>query len=197
MSLLNDALKRAEKVKPEEAVFAAVPAPERVTLSRRFVPRHSILPVLILGILLLAGFFLWQWHAGVVEVKARTRPMPAREEVKPKPAPTEPSPKTNLPAVATATSTNAAPPVPPVSNSIVHSLASALTLWKSATAPARQTEYKLQGIFFFPRRPSAVINGETVFIGDRVDQAVVKAIGTNSAILAISNGQTQVIELPQ
>lgn len=51
-------------------------------------------------------------------------------------------------------------------------------------APPAPPPLKLQGIVFNPKRPSAVINGRTVFIGDRVREMRVVAIGRDTATLA-------------
>jgi len=53
---------------------------------------------------------------------------------------------------------------------------------------------KLQGIVFNPQRPSALVNGRTVFIGDRVREMRVVAI--SMATLTLSGaGQTNVLSL--
>ncbi len=55
---------------------------------------------------------------------------------------------------------------------------------------------KLQGIVFNPRRPSAVINGKTLFVGDRVAGFRVMAIGRDTATL-VGPGQTNVLTLEE
>jgi hypothetical protein len=53
----------------------------------------------------------------------------------------------------------------------------------------------LQGVVFSRTRPSAVISGKTVFLGDRVRDFRVMAIGQDSATL-VGNGRTNVLRLP-
>ncbi len=64
------------------------------------------------------------------------------------------------------------------------------------TPSAKPALPKLQGIVFNPRRPSAVINGKTLFLGDRVAGFRVVAIGPDSATL-VSGGQTNVLMLEE
>lgn len=55
-------------------------------------------------------------------------------------------------------------------------------------------ELKLQGIFFNPTRPSAVVNDRTVYVGDRVSGLQVRAITPKAVILA-SATETNVLSL--
>jgi len=57
-------------------------------------------------------------------------------------------------------------------------------------------ELKLQGIFFNPRRPSAVVNGKTVYVGDRVSGFHVFAITPATVTLGTAN-QTNVLSLSE
>src|SRR5262249_59559501 len=53
---------------------------------------------------------------------------------------------------------------------------------------------KLQGITFNPKRPSAMINGRVVFIGDKVRDLHVMTIRRDEVVLA-GSGQTNVLSL--
>lgn len=64
------------------------------------------------------------------------------------------------------------------------------------SAPATPPVPKLQGIVFNPRRPSAVINGRTLFVGERIAGFRVVAIGQDSATL-VGGGRTNVLTLEQ
>ena len=55
-------------------------------------------------------------------------------------------------------------------------------------------ELKLQGIFFNPTRPSAVVNERTVYVGDRVSGMHVRAITPKEVVLA-SSTETNVLSL--
>jgi hypothetical protein len=79
------------------------------------------------------------------------------------------------PATATATNTTAAVAAAPI---------------------AQPPPLKLQGVIFNPGRPSAVISGRTLFVGDRLGNMRVAAIGRDSATL-IGGGKTNVLTLEQ
>ena len=53
---------------------------------------------------------------------------------------------------------------------------------------------KMQGVNTSISQPSATINGQLYFVGDKVGAAVVTAIDQNSATLELS-GQTKVLYL--
>jgi hypothetical protein len=63
-------------------------------------------------------------------------------------------------------------------------------------APPKPAPLRLQGIVFNPSHPSALINGKTVYIGDKVGGFQVSEISQNSATL-INAGQTNLLELAQ
>jgi hypothetical protein len=48
--------------------------------------------------------------------------------------------------------------------------------------------FKVQGIIYDPVRPWAIINGKTVFVGDRVENLRVKTINRSSVILQAADG---------
>jgi len=64
------------------------------------------------------------------------------------------------------------------------------------SAPTTPPIPKLQGIVFNPRRPSAVINGRTLFVGERIAGFRLVAIGQDSATL-VGGGHTNVLTLEQ
>jgi hypothetical protein len=76
-----------------------------------------------------------------------------------------------------------APPPAPVTNFVA----------EAAPAPTFPT-LKLQGIFWRPSRPSAVINGKSLFIGEKVERATVKAIDEES-VTVTWNGEERVLTL--
>ena len=55
-------------------------------------------------------------------------------------------------------------------------------------------DLKLQGVIWSPSRPSAVINGKSVFVGEKVERAVVTAIEQESAKVTW-NGEERVLTL--
>jgi hypothetical protein len=54
--------------------------------------------------------------------------------------------------------------------------------------------FKLQGVFYRPANPSAVINGKVVYIGDKVEQARVLAIEMEEVLIEYK-GQRTVLSL--
>jgi hypothetical protein len=55
---------------------------------------------------------------------------------------------------------------------------------------------KLQGIFYRPNRPSALLNGKTVMIGGRSGEFLVVAI-TQQSVTVARAGKTNVLSLPE
>jgi hypothetical protein len=64
-----------------------------------------------------------------------------------------------------------------------------------ADAP-KPPAYKLQGIIYRPKNPSAVIDGKLVFAGSRVGEAHVLLIEKDAVTIVTSAGQTNLLELP-
>jgi len=99
-------------------------------------------------------------------------------------------PRTNQPtAVAVGTGSRAAN-ISTVSDSLSNNQV------PTEVAPPKPPPLKLQGVVFDPKRPSAVINGRTVFVGDRVREMRVAAITVNSAIL-VGSGRTNVLSMAE
>ena len=89
-------------------------------------------------------------------------------------------------AVTTLSSTNAASQTSGVSN-----VAPAVEPTLPKPEPLR-----LQGIVFNPKRPSTVINGRTLFLGDRIREFRIMAIRQDSVTL-VGGGRTNVLSLEQ
>lgn len=62
-----------------------------------------------------------------------------------------------------------------------------------ATEPA-PPPLKLQGIVYNPRRPSALINGRVVFVGDRIRDLKISAIHADNVVLT-GVGRTNLLNL--
>jgi hypothetical protein len=62
--------------------------------------------------------------------------------------------------------------------------------------PPKPAPLRLQAIFFNPKRPTAVISGKSVFVGDKVGDLRVLAIDQESATL-VGAGKTNVLTLAQ
>jgi hypothetical protein len=170
MSLINDALKRARQAQPENLAPADGPWLRPVERAPRGARPDFLMLALIGVVLVLAGVLLLQWfHSGDLIVRAKTIPAaPAPEAIH-----------------ATPASVQTAAVAQPATNLAV------------AVEPAKPPPivYKLQSIFYFPKNPSAVINGKTVHEGTVVGEARVVAIGQESATILMGSGETNILEL--
>jgi hypothetical protein len=62
------------------------------------------------------------------------------------------------------------------------------------TSPPGPPAIRLQAIVFHPTRPSAMINGKTLFVGDMLGEMRLMAIGRESVTL-VGGGQTNLLTL--
>ena len=60
--------------------------------------------------------------------------------------------------------------------------------------PTVQPDFRLNGIIFSDYRPSAIVNGQTVYLGDKVDGATVVGI-TRTSVTLHTNGQRKTYQL--
>jgi hypothetical protein len=188
MSLINDALKRATQAQP-----ATKPAPEMETTMKPAPPPRTVgLPVYFMPVLLfiISGacwFLVKGWDARrpsgtaakPLSVQARELPespgLPAGEGAE------LPIPKNRQFAL------NDTPT--PVAGTAAEATGS------TPAAGATAVEgFRLQGIFYRPNNPSAVVNSRTVFVGDRIANAQVKAIDQRSVTLDCA-GEIKVLTL--
>lgn len=195
MSFINNALKRAADERPADKSPAA--GPQLLPVDCPPSRAHSNLPLLALiaVVLLLSGFMMWAWfRAGKDDdLKARARASdaavkaasePAKMPIAPVIAPiAEKKPEVNSSSNAVAAEKTAPEPVTKAAPAV------------EAPKPAPVT-YKLQGILYQPGRSSAVINGKTVYAGERVADARVVSISVDTVVLVNAQGQTNLLELP-
>ncbi len=204
MSLINDALKRATQTPPP----AVPPAGADPSLRPVEYHRPSTLPLVLVPLLLLAIFSLaaWLFYEGWKQsrraksanadlpVAARhfpansTEPSQSAKQTKAeKPPRTEPllpgGPRPSQMATAPAPTETAPPATNPPA--------------PVAPAPPPKPTFpvlKLQGIFYRPSNPSAVINSKTVYRGDKIERAKVVNIEADSVTVEWE-GQTKVLTL--
>ena len=214
MSLINDALKRASRAQPPPAPPAG---PPMTPAEQRRPPQWSVLlvPVLLLGVMVVATWFFWSAAKRWPQAIAQTPPqrVAAREPV----APAESG--TSLPfadalsrsaavaqqvssrqsaaesAFPAANLTGGAAALPPA-NSSNAGAAPPLTNPPPVTEPPKPAAppLKLKAICYRPSNPSVLINTKTLFLGDKIGDARVIAIDQESVQL-LSKGQTNVLTL--
>lgn len=205
MSLINDALKRAKQVQQEQPARTE-PGPQLRPIEARPVERNALalmLPAVALVILGLGCFVVWNSlaHKPQATTAAQFEQLSAAA---PAALPTA-LPIESAASVATA-------PVAQFGNSPIvvptTSTASAFSQRESSSAEVpsgtqaaveaatpKPAMPKLQAIFYHPTRPSAMINGKSVFLGDKVGELRVAAIDQESITLA-GGSQTNVLTLP-
>jgi hypothetical protein len=65
---------------------------------------------------------------------------------------------------------------------------------RQPTSPPSEPAYKLQAIFYRNAKASAVINGQTVFVGEDIDGAKLLSI-ERQFVRVVANGKTNVLKL--
>jgi hypothetical protein len=220
MSLVNDALKRAK-----EAQEQAAPPPPSQMQFRPVEPEHQLrhglgllVPVSLAVVALLALVLAWRWAQGHriteprearaatrTEVPANAAPppvsAPAAETTLASPGESSPlsrSEPRSTPAMGLADSSGKTESNTTASPAADRKEENEATN-SAAIAPASQPKpppLRLQAIVFNPKRPSALISGKTLFIGDKLGDARVVAIDQDSATL-VGSGKTNVLSLPE
>jgi len=211
MSLINDALKRAKQAQKQDPPPAVPGAPLRpAEIAARRAPTVGILwlllGALLLGVTAAVLFFLVLrgGKTGAPTIAQRNtppatatpvKPAPPAEPIKspavtaaPKPAPI--SPPAEPPVVTTP-----APPAPTTAP-VTPAETTPLTNAPAPVVVAAPALPKLQGILYRSDRPSALLNGKTVFVGSRSGEFQVVAI-TQESVTVVRAGTTNVLSLVQ
>jgi hypothetical protein len=191
MSLINDALKRAKQAQQENPPttppleFRPVePAQGESRRPTLLVVALSLVVVSILGLAGLLVCFVTQSSQSPLPVAARMADAPVPPSV---PPPVEPA-RAPQPVVPPPAGEVAEHPDEPDTNGVPVGAA----LVEALPPPA----LKLQGIFFNPNNPSAVVNGRTVYLGDRVNGFRLVAVSPVAATFA-SATETNVLSLSE
>jgi hypothetical protein len=222
MSLINDALKRAKQAQqqaPPPAELELQFRPADPAAESAPGPGLSIVAVLV-TVAIFGGIGFWYFSGPKSPARARSVPTesptaPAdanasRGEVSASPAefPAKAAHVSET-SVASPAETAGASPVAVVTQPAIPATstepASSATNSQSVAgtngtavaqpSPPQPAPLKLQGIVFNPKRPSAVINGKSLFRGDRIGAFRVLAIGPDSVTL-VGGGRTNVLTLP-
>jgi len=221
MSLINDALKQAGKAQqenpPPESNLHFRPAEERP--HRSYTP-PAIMYAVFVVVLVLGGLLVLMAvrkspetvkastpaksskAPAISDVPASAAPVEANPIVfPPKPvAPPVAEPPPATPTTTTATSSPTPPQEAPKAVNVPTELTATPITSTNVTAvappvePPKPAKPKLQGISYNPTRPSAVINGRTLYVGDRMGEYNVREI-TKDAVTLVSATQTYVLSL--
>jgi hypothetical protein len=195
MSLINDALRRAKEAQ-ERAPSAPTPhLPFRPVEPAQLNARRGLgllVPATGAVVVLLGLLVVWLWthtRGGAAPTEVNARTPNAQPAMIPTPAPPPPTS-----AIASAREAEAAAAL--IDNQIANMEESdaADASAMAAVEPPQPAPLKLQGILYHPKQPSAMISGRTVFVGDKVGELRVAAIGKDSAVL-VGAGQTNVLSL--
>jgi cytoskeletal protein RodZ len=214
MSLINDALKRAREAQTENPT----PPPDLPLRAAESSPRRNFgLPLLPLAALLVAlalgGALVFMAlqkqnaapqvvHAAQADTTSAAIPSPAATTP---PITTSAAPTTTAPAPdvrSTASAPVATQTQSPVATPVIDSPSGSTPDAPAAASnpePPKPAVPKLQGIFYNPSRPSAVMNGKTVYVGSRVGEArdfLVLAISRESVTVG-NRSQTNVLVLAE
>ncbi len=215
MSLINEALKRAKEaqqqvtVEPSSGpVLRPVEPAQMPPQSFRLLPPISLGIIFVLGVILVLQV-LQKGRSGVAaEPKpltvAAAKPAPevtgpvSQPVSQPTPAPSgkQPSAPAVQQAAAKAPSTVPAAPASTAQQTAVAPATPAITAAPVIAQPVAPAPppLKLQGIVYNPARPSALISGRTLFVGDRFDEMKVTRISQSQVVL-VGSGKTNVLTL--
>ena len=222
MSLINDALRRAKAAQQETPPPSDAPIPhfrpvEPVTQQ---ATRHGVgvfLPISLGLVALLTLLLLWELskrssgtsggQKAPLAVAARTSTSAQAPTTTSDSSPNAARPSGDTPMLAKAAAGSAPDPSAPgaqhttdastqVTNSAGVVPESSDSNRLAATEPlvAQPPPLKLQSIVFSPTRPSAMINGRVVFLGERLREYRVQAIHRDDVVL-VATGRTNILSL--
>lgn len=187
MSLINDALKRAKQTQqdnppatPALEFRAAEPGQKENRRTTLLIVGLSLVVVLILG---LAGLLVWY----VTQSKPTPLPVTARVADAPLP-PLQQNATTSPTPTVSSKQPNEYIERPDDENTNTVPVVAAIA------AAIQPVAIKLQGIYFNPSSPSAIVNGRTLYLGDRVNGFRLIAISP-VAVTLVSATETNVLSL--
>lgn len=221
MSLINDALRRARDAQQQAPPASAGNLPFHPVEPARQGAGRGLGLGLLVGLAIVALLVLFfAWHSAQrrnltrpLEVKAHPAYSPhAATAPREAPAPAQATATTPVPATLPKSSEQPVPPPAPVpaaapaiaanptaapTNAVpARSQANATSNAAVAVAPPRPkpAPLRLQAIVFNPKRPSAMINGKMLFLGDKLGDLRVMGIDQESATL-VGGSRTNILTL--
>jgi hypothetical protein len=189
MSLINDALKRAEQ---NQSPTPPPPIPQLRPVEAQDLPSASsglLVPILILLVTIGAAIGIWQF--------SKSRGQTAKPEMEVRALAVDPAPVTPNQAPEPVPKAPAAPTVAPTPPNASANKTTSTTVSNTlpiAAPTAPSPPLKLQSILY-SRRPSAMISGVIVGKGDKIKGYTVTDIKQNQVTLS-ANGETILLTLP-
>jgi len=195
MSLINDALKRAKDVQQQTPPAAEGPALRPVSPAdeKRASGAKTFLFVMVVAVIA-GNVLLWLAFREKPVAKAAA---PAASQIVAtpvEPAPVAEAPQASVPEPLPAAPAPAPAPSPAVEPAVVSTNAAEPADKVVFTEPERPTVLRLQSIIY-GSRPSAMIGGKFLFVGDSIQGHKVIAIDKETVTL-VGEGQTNVLSLP-
>jgi hypothetical protein len=195
MSLINDALKRAKEAQPSHAPPLPPPSPMQPAEHRRGNGLPIYFTPIFLAILCGAAFFLlkgWEEHR---RLTAQLDPMVVKaRELSVSDDASDATPDESPPGIPQGRNFSLEDGPPKASTAVAAMVGGDPSDPRARSANPPHT-YRLQAVFYRSANPSAVINGKTVYIGERVSNARVKMIDRESVTIE-HDGSTEVLTLP-
>ena len=191
MSLINDALKRTKQAQQQNPPPPDGPAlkPADPAATKSASNTKSLLYIMVACVIIgNALLFFAIKDRGTKKETAPANPPSAPVAVPPTAVVTTPQPPPVQPAPAPVAVVTPAPTVTPIAPD-TNAVAAV------APEPPKPAPLKLQSIIYNPSRPSAMVSGKFLFIGDKVQGFRVTAINQETVTL-VGNNQTNVLSLP-
>jgi hypothetical protein len=197
MSLINDALKKAKQAQTRTPVRETAPQLRSPDLDHPVRPGRSLVwPAVLVAVGLIGATVTWfkfgPQHARSGQpaaLVANAAPMvPAAPIV-------ADAPVTEVPSAAP-TVEKAPPPSTPAAAPKPTEIPTVASPEPAAPAPPVLSGPRLNGIFFHPARPTAIVNNKLVAVGSRVGEFTVLTI-TPSGVTLTGGGQTNVLSLSE
>jgi hypothetical protein len=204
MSLVNDALKRAKEAQ-QPTPAPPISGPPFQELETVEVSGHWITsPITMAVVAVIALIVIWQAlrrSDGPARTEGESLPVAARSNVTPESKPAAIETPSNPESATVVTPGKTTPSSSVSSNTAPNSTTATSTNLVSATqqelipaAPPEPPPLKLQAVIWNPKRPSGMISGATVFVGDKVQDFRVTKITQDSVTLSGSS-EVKVLKL--
>jgi hypothetical protein len=201
MSLINDALKKAKQAQ------ANAPVRESALQLRPAATDHPVrsgpslvLPAIIVAVGLVGAALVWVAVSNQREDRKAGPVATSRPAVPPGPEPAAgPKPVEMIPASPHPTPVSQAsttPPATPATSSPEPEPPAVAGEPVATVSAAKPAPPKLDGIFFHPNKPTAIVNNKLVSPGSRIGDLTVLAI-TQSSVTLEGGGQTNVLSLSE